>query len=131
MGLALTDDTPSHFDGLLAYIDEHLDRDICLPDLASRVGLSVTHFSHAFKTAYGMAPYQYITQRRIDRAKVLLGTTRHTVASIAAQLGFSSQSRFSQIMVRLAGTTPSMYRGALVRRRHAALDPSGNPEFAS
>ncbi|HME81018.1 MAG TPA: AraC family transcriptional regulator [Candidatus Eremiobacteraceae bacterium] len=108
----MTDDEFSRFDTVLDYVEQGLDRDICLTDLACLVGLSVTHFSHIFKSEYGMAPYQYITMRRIERAKELLAATSQTIASVAAQLGFSSQSHFSEIFARLVGVTPSTYRRA-------------------
>jgi len=99
---------------VLDFVEEHLDRDIGLIELASLVGLSVTHFSHAFKAAYGVAPYRYIMQRRLKRAKTLLRTTNDTVAAVAGRVGFSSQSRFSGAFASLTGEAPSAYRSAAV-----------------
>jgi AraC family transcriptional regulator len=102
----------ARFKLVLDFVEEHLDRDIGLTELASLVGLSVTHFSHAFKTAYGVSPYRYIVQRRIKRAGTLLRTTDDTIAAIAARVGFSSQSRFSGTFAHLIGSAPSAYRSA-------------------
>jgi AraC family transcriptional regulator len=104
----------ARFKLVLDFVEEHLDRDIGLIELASLVGLSVTHFSHAFKTAYGVSPYRYIVQRRLKRAGTLLRTTDDTVAAIAARVGFSSQSRFSGAFASLTGVAPSAYRSAAV-----------------
>jgi AraC family transcriptional regulator len=87
--------------------------------LASLAGLSVTHFAHAFKGTYGVPPYRYILERRIMRAKVLLCTTNETIATIAARVGFPSQSRFSQVFSRTTGATPSNYRSTGSRTRAA------------
>jgi AraC family transcriptional regulator len=100
----------ARFKLVLDFVEEHLDRDIGLVELASLVGLSVTHFAHAFKTAYGVSPYRYIVQRRIKRAGTLLRTTDDTIAAIAARVGFSSQSRFSGAFANLIGSVPSAYR---------------------
>lgn len=97
------------------YIEQNLDREIGLLELASLVGFSVAHFSHAFKASYGVAPYRYIVRRRIERAKVLLRRSNATIASIAASVGFSSQSRFTQVFSRSVGCTPSAYRSVVGR----------------
>jgi AraC family transcriptional regulator len=104
------DVVPSRFAIVFQHIEEHLDGDVSLDDLASLVGLSVSRFSHTFKAAFGVAPYRYILQRRIARAKALLRNSEATVTEIAASVGFSSQSRFSQMFVQSTGVTPSAYR---------------------
>jgi AraC-like DNA-binding protein len=109
----------ARFKLVLDYIEEHLDHDIGLFGLASLAGLSVTHFAHAFKATYQVPPYRYILERRIARAKVLLCTTNETIATIAARVGFPSQSRFSQLFSRLSGMTPSNYRSTGTRARAA------------
>jgi AraC family transcriptional regulator len=100
----------SRFKPVLDHIEGVLESDPSLSDLASLMGLSVSHFSHAFTAAYGVAPHRYILQRRIEKAKALLRTSDATVATISARVGFSSQSRFSQIFARHTGITPSAYR---------------------
>jgi AraC-like DNA-binding protein len=100
----------TRFKVVLDFIEQYLDRDIGLSELASLVGLSVTHFSHAFKSSYGVSPHRYISQRRIKRAQTLLRTTNDTIAAIAARVGFSSQSRFSQVFASLVGSAPSATR---------------------
>jgi len=100
----------ARFKVVLDYIEEHLDRDIWLSELAALVCLSVTHFSHAFRATYHVPPYRYILERRVERAKLLLRTTTDASGTISASVGFPSQSRFSQMFLRLAGVTPSTYR---------------------
>lgn len=104
----------TRFTKVVDYIEEHLDRDLSLTELASLVNLSVTQFARAFKSAYGMAPYRYIIRRRVQRAKVLLRTSDHTIASIAASVGFPSQSRFSSSFTQVTGSTPSLFRSAAI-----------------
>jgi AraC family transcriptional regulator len=100
----------SRFKLVVDRIEETLESDPGLSDLAALMGLSVSHFSHAFAAAYGVAPHRYIMRRRIDRAKALLRTSDATVATISARVGFSSQSRFTPVFARQTGTTPSAYR---------------------
>ncbi|MDB5040814.1 MAG: transcriptional regulator, AraC family [Candidatus Eremiobacteraeota bacterium] len=104
----------ARFKLVLDFVEEHLDRDIGLTELASLVGLSVTHFSHAFKAKYGVSPYRYIVRRRLKRAGTLLRTSDETIAAIAARVGFSTQSRFSGAFAKFTGSVPSAYRSAAV-----------------
>jgi AraC-like DNA-binding protein len=105
----------SRFKPVLDHIEETLESDTTLSDLAALSGLSVSHFSHAFNAAYGIAPHRYILRRRIDKAKTLLGASDSTVAAISSRVGFSSQSRFTQLFSRHTGLTPSAYRLKLQR----------------
>ena len=100
----------SRFAAVCNYVEEHLAKEITVADLADLVCLSATRFAHRFRMAYGVAPYRYILLRRIARAKTLLRTTRSTIAVIATEVGFSSQSRFTDTFMRLVGMAPSLYR---------------------
>jgi AraC-like DNA-binding protein len=118
----------TRFKVVLDFIEEYLDRDISLTELASLVGLSVTHFSHAFKSSYGVSPHRYISQRRIKRAQTLLRTTNDTIATIAARVGFSSQSRFSQVFASLVGAAPSASRSPHIQPQHARRPRAHRPD---
>ncbi|MEA5449959.1 AraC family transcriptional regulator [Leptolyngbya sp. CCNP1308] len=95
---------------VLDYIHEALDADLKLADLAAIAGLSPFHFSHQFKQAMGVAPYQYVLQQRIERAKQLLKQTNHSIVEIALLCGFNSHSHLSKQFRQATGTTPSAYR---------------------
>jgi AraC family transcriptional regulator len=88
------------------YIQAHLDRDLSLAQMAAAISISPTYFSSLFKRATGSSPHQYVIQQRVERAKVLLTTTHLEIASIAFQVGFSSQSHLTQHFKRLTGSTP-------------------------
>ncbi|MBD2112717.1 MULTISPECIES: helix-turn-helix domain-containing protein [Cyanophyceae] len=95
---------------VLDHIHEALDADLKLADLAAIAGLSPFHFSHQFKQAMGMAPYQYVLQQRVERAKQLLKQTNHSIVEIALLCGFNSHSHLSKQFRQTTGTTPSAYR---------------------
>lgn len=57
---------------VLDYMHDHLEQDIKLADLAALLNMRQFHFSHLFKQAIGITPYQYLLQQRIERAKQLL-----------------------------------------------------------
>ena len=95
---------------ILDYIHEHLHRDIKLADLAGLLGISQFHFSHLFKQSLGTAPYQYLLQQRVERAKQLLKKSDRPIMDIALLCGFNSHSHLSKQFRQLAGITPKAYR---------------------
>jgi AraC-like DNA-binding protein len=58
-------------------IEARLGTGVALPFIASMCGLRVSHFSHAFKRTFGMAPYQWLQFRRVEKAKELLRSSGH------------------------------------------------------
>jgi AraC family transcriptional regulator len=97
---------------ILEYINEHLERDIKLADLAALLDMSQFHFSHLFKQAMGIAPYQYLLQQRVERAKQLLKQTDQSIIDIAFLCGFNSHSHLSKQFRQLTGITPKAYRAS-------------------
>src|SRR4051812_11781856 len=57
---------------VLAFIDQHLGERLTLPAMAQVLAINSYHFAHVFKQATGLAPHQYVIQRRLVRAKELL-----------------------------------------------------------
>lgn len=92
------------------YVDAMLGEDICLSDLASLADMPVDSFSRAFKRAIGQPPYEFITHRRIERARSLLTSSNQSISAIAFACGFSSQSHLTSTFRRLTGSTPKAYR---------------------
>jgi AraC family transcriptional regulator len=95
---------------IVAYIDEHLAEDLALANLAAAANLSPYHFARLFKGSTGLAPHQYIIQRRVERAKLLLSTTDWPLSSIAHRVGFANESHLARHFKRLTGLTPRHYR---------------------
>jgi len=95
------------------YLEENLDCDVSLVELATMVRLSLTQFCDAFTRTLGMPPHRYYIHRRIERAKVLLADRCHSVTEVARACGFSSPSAFALIFRKVSGLTPREYRGSL------------------
>ncbi|WP_265277313.1 helix-turn-helix domain-containing protein [Nostoc sp. KVJ3] len=95
---------------VLEYINENLHLVIKLVDLAALLSMSQFHFSHMFKQAFGISPYQYVLQQRIERAKELLKHTDQSIMEIALICGFNSHSHLSKQFRHLTGIAPKAYR---------------------
>ena len=95
------------------YIQDHLEQDVALSEMASVLNLSQYHFCRLFKQSTGVAPHQYLTQCRIERAKQLLRTTQLTITEIAFAVGLNNHSSFTRLFRRYVGITPKEFRASL------------------
>ncbi len=97
-------------------IESTLGENLSLERLAHEAGISAHAFSNAFLRACGVTPHGYVLERRLERAKLLLGQGSLPVVEIALQTGFSSQSHLASAFKRVVGVTPGEYqRGSAPR----------------
>lgn len=92
------------------FITEHAADTIRLQDLAELVGMSQSHFSHAFKASTGLPPHQWQLKARIERGQRLLASGERPLTEIAADAGFSDQAHFTRVFRRMVGETPAVWR---------------------
>jgi AraC family transcriptional regulator len=97
-------------DRALDFIESHLGQSFTLDHIADALGMSVFYFCRQFKQSMGITPHQYVTQRRIERAKELLLHSKLPITDISLQVGFATPSAFSQVFRRLTKTTPKAFR---------------------
>ncbi len=101
---------------------DHIDEDVSAPhglmDLAEVAGLSPYHFSRVFRAAMGQSPCQYVLEQRIIEAKRRLDQSEESIAAIAYDCGFGSQSHMTSVFTKLVGITPGKLR------RQASREPA-------
>jgi AraC family transcriptional regulator len=102
--------SPAALRRVQVFVEANLARTIHLTDLAERAGLSVFHFSRAFRTSAGTTPRAFIEHRRVERAKHLIDESRLSLAQIAVESGFGTQSRLTTTFKRRTRFTPAQYR---------------------
>jgi len=114
-----------------AYIDANLDATLRTASLAATVGLSVSHFTRAFKHSVGLPPRVYVIQRRLQAACAAMRDSDAPLTTIAHSHGFCDQSHFTRTFHETLGVTPQAWR-----RRHcpqsslcAQLCPSEHGRF--
>ncbi|MBG1263070.1 helix-turn-helix domain-containing protein [Nostoc commune] len=93
---------------VLDYIHSYLDRPLHLAELAAVAGMSQYHFCRLFKQSMGVAPYQYVLQQRMEKAKELLHQGKHKIAEISLLVGCADQSRFAKQFKKHFGVTPGL-----------------------
>lgn len=92
-------------------IDERVTTGVTLAEAAAVLGASETHLVRAFSREHGIAPHQYLTGRRLDRARRLL-LAGHTAAETAAEVGFYDQAHLTRHFTRLLGVPPAKFAQA-------------------
>jgi AraC-like DNA-binding protein len=105
---------------VLDYIDSSLTERVEVATLAAIAGMSSGHFAAMFKQSTGLSPYQAVLQRRLARARDLLGEESLTIAEIGCSLGFSSQAHFTTAFRKSDGITPATFR--IMQRRRFGLN---------
>lgn len=92
------------------YIAENLNEKLTVQNLADRTLMSISHFSRVFKRQTGFSPYEYVLLTRLNKAKYLLKKTEMSVAEVAYETGFNSESNFICFFTENEGVSPGKFR---------------------
>ena len=85
-----------------------------LPEVASACGLSVSHFSRAFRKSTGVAPHAWLLLARVEAAKHLLRKPDMSLSKISRACGFADQSHLSRVFTQHVGLSPGAWRKTVV-----------------
>lgn len=102
--------SPAQKREVIDYIRANLTGNISVTELAGLVQMSPSHFARMFKTSFGVAPYRFVMQERIEGAKDMLSNTNMSASQVAMAFGFSSQSHFVKVFRQFTGATPKQYK---------------------
>lgn len=91
-------------------IEANLSGDPSIGMLSQECGISASYFARAFRTSLGMTPHQWITKRRVERAKFLMAQTAESLAEIAVMCGFVDQSHLGRHFAGQVGVSPGQWR---------------------
>lgn len=94
----------------LDYLSIHFDQEIKIHEIAAAVGVSAAYLQRLFKKQTGKTLVEKINALRIEKAKLLLETSRLPVTDIAFSVGFNNRQHFTYIFYKLTGSSPAVYR---------------------
>lgn len=97
---------------VLEYINTHLNEALSVGKLAGVACLSTYHFCRIFRSALGLSPQRYVTERRVEQAMELIAIGDVPLSRIALSSGFSSQASFTRAFKRVTGMAPGTFRRA-------------------
>ncbi|MBW7459067.1 AraC family transcriptional regulator [Paenibacillus sepulcri] len=92
------------------YIHQHYDADIQTRDIAAAVNLHPVYLQRIFKASMSMTMTEYLSELRIEKAKMLLARTDVPIIEIADYIGLNSRQYFSAMFKKHTGLSPATYR---------------------
>jgi len=95
---------------VLSYIHENLTNEVTLENAAEKVFLNPSYLSDLFKQATGKCFSEYVTNLRIEKAKVALVMPELKIFEISGIVGFTDPNYFSTVFKKATGMSPSMFR---------------------
>ena len=90
-------------------MEEDLSRKVNIATLAKEATLSKFHFVRCYKNAFGLSPYQYILNKRLERSMELLNEGKWMVTDVAYQVGFNDIYSFSKSFKKHFNACPSRF----------------------
>lgn len=111
-----TERLSSQMQTTINYIDMHIKEPLSISVLAKQLGYTEYYFSHKFKQETGKNLKQYILEKKIEEAKLLLSGTQMSIQDISEELNFGSRSYFYTCFQKHTGISPKEYREQFDRR---------------
>jgi AraC-like DNA-binding protein len=97
-------------------IDDCYNESLDLNAIAKEAFFSPYHFLRLFKKVYNKTPHQYLTERRIDKAKELLQKSGSSVTEVCFDVGFQSLGSFSSLFAKRVGVSPGEFKRQYERK---------------
>ncbi len=91
-------------------IEANLSGELPLAMLAAECGLSVSHFSRAFRQSIGTSPHRWLLRRRVELAQDRLRDPKLSLSEVGLSCGFADQSHFTRVFTGLSGMSPGAWR---------------------
>ena len=92
------------------HLTEHMEQRVTIEELSHRYLINPTTLKTVFKEVYGNSLAAHMKEHRMEKAAALLRETDMSVAEIAGQVGYESQSKFTAAFKEQFGQLPTAYR---------------------
>ncbi len=96
------------------YIEKNLTENIGVKKLCDQFGVSANGLYKIFKDNFDCTVNEYITSRRISKAKALLRYTKEPVYIVAEKVGIDNYTYFCKLFKRKENVSPAVYRKSLI-----------------
>jgi AraC-like DNA-binding protein len=107
-------------------IDEDYARLSGVEDICRELGISSSYLREAFSAALGTSPKVYLTQVRIEKARLLLADKSAPIHEVARIVGYRQTVSFEKAFKKLVGVPPSKFRGGGRYRRFLQAKMTGD-----
>ena len=92
------------------YIEENFSKDVSLNEISEELNISSYYFSKLFKDETGEGFVEYLTKRRVEKAKEMLKDPEKSIKEVGCECGYSDPNYFSRIFKKATGMTPTEYK---------------------
>ncbi len=92
------------------YFDKNYSSICCIQDVCNLLNVNKYYITHVFKEQLGMPPIKYLMNKRLEKAKNLLGTTKLPISEIATKCGYTDAAYFCRIFKKVESITPLNFR---------------------
>ena len=107
------------------YVQQNLEKDLTLAELAGVVYMSPFHFARLFKGSTGVPPHRFVVRQRISRARSCLAMEGQSIVEISRMVGYRTPSHFTTVFRRALGVTPGAYRAAALQANRSDGEGGG------
>lgn len=107
---AFSEDSRSDIYNITEYIDENMNNEIKVSDIAEKCGMSYSYFAKRFSAVYGRTCKEYIEALRVSKVEEFLIFTDFDLNYISQETGFSDCSHMIKCFRRFNGITPKQFR---------------------
>jgi len=108
------------------YVMDHFESDICLNDVALKVGLTKSAFCRHFKKITGKTFFTFLKEYRIGYACKLLMSTGMSVSEISYECGYNTISNFNKQFKSVTNTNPMDYQSQFITKKIPNSNQLGN-----
>lgn len=95
---------------VIHYMEENIQQNMTLEQLASYFKYSASHFSMLFQKEAGVSPINFFIRLKIQHACQYIELTNLKLSEISVKLGFEDAAYFSRVFTKIMGISPSAYR---------------------
>lgn len=103
---------------IVRYVDNHYTEKILVADIAQHFHMDLNYLGRLFRKKTGKNLKDYLTQKRLERAKYLLDHTGLKIYEISEASGYPDYFYFTRVFRRITGLTPSQWREEKGKERH-------------
>jgi AraC-like DNA-binding protein len=102
--------TDKRISKVMHYIRKNIEQELPISELSAICNLTDDHFIRLFKKEMKCTPVQYVNQKKIERAQMMLTVEGRQVKEISYSLAFENVSYFNRLFKVYTGMTPNEYR---------------------
>ena len=95
---------------LKKYLDRNNRNNVTLQELSQHIYHSPSQTIRIFKQSFGVTPYQYLMNQKLEIAKLLIMNTNKSIKEISIELSFRDEHYFSNYFKKKIGISPHNYR---------------------